>query len=287
LVRIAVGVVLAFAQLGCRQLLDLDPPTQRVDDASPAADARADATAGPDALTYHATAVQFSTATNDYLTTNALDHATNSPRGTASYWVRFTGGDANQQLIVVAAVEVANVGVAGGIYRTADDHLGFLMFDCAGGKLLDMKSNSTYTMASGWVHVLAAWDVSAGLAQLYDNGAPDLAPGPTINNGSICYTAWKWGVGGLSSGSLDAGLADVYASLGTFVDLGSAANRQLFEDTAHKPVDLGASCETPEHSTPTLCFTGSATTWNMNKGSGDGFTVEGGTLAPAATSPSD
>jgi hypothetical protein len=283
----AVGLVLVLAQLGCRQLLDLDPPTQRTDDASPVADATADASTPADATAYHATAVQFSTASNDYLTTNALAHTGNSPRGTASYWVRFTAGDANQQLIVVAAVEVGTVGVAGGIYRTADDHFGFLMYDCAGGKLLDMKSNSTYTTASGWVHVLAAWDVSAGLAQLYVNGAPDLAAGPTINNGNICYTAWKWGVGGLSSGSLDAGLADVYASLGTFVDLGSAANRQLFEDGAQKPVDLGASCETPEQATPTLCFTGSAATWNMNKGSGDGFTVEGTPLAPAATSPSD
>jgi hypothetical protein len=286
-VKIAVGVLLAVAQLGCRQLFGLDSPTPGTDAPAQVDDAPADASKLADAAAYRATAVQFTSASNDYLTTDALDHATNSPLGTASFWVRFTAGDANQQLLVVAAVQVGPAIVAGGIYRTTDDHVAFLMYDCAANKLLEMESQNTYTVASGWVHVLAAWDVSAGLAQLYINGVPDLAAGATINNGSICYTAWKWGVGGYSSGTLDAGLADVYASLGTFTDLGSAANRELFEDGSNKPVDLGTDCDSPTHSTPTLCFTGSATTWNMNKGSGDGFTVEGGALAPALTSPSD
>jgi hypothetical protein len=287
MVRIAVGVLLAVAQLGCRQLFGLDSPTPGTDAPMQVDDAPADASKPTDAAGYRATAIQFTSASNDYLTTDALDHTSNSPRGTASFWTRFTAGDATTQLIVVAAVEVDKVGVAGGIARGSDDHFEFLMYDCLGNKLLDMTSQSAYTIASGWIHVLAAWDVSAGLAQLYINGVPDLAAGPTINNGSICYTAWKWGVGGLSSGSLDAGLADVYATLGTFTDLGSAANRELFEDGSNKPVDLGTDCDTPEHATPTLCFTGSAATWNMNKGSGDGFTVECGALAPALTSPSD
>jgi hypothetical protein len=283
-------LALAPVQLSCRQLLGLDSPTAAQDDA-PRADAVVvvdaaqpiDAPGAPmDAPGYHATAVRFTTAGNDYLTTNMLANTSNSPRGTYSVWIRFTAGDGVSQLM-----SVAQVLAIGGVSRNATNHFQFQLDDCTGNELLAMETQNAYTTASGWVHLLAAWDVSAGLARLYVNGVADLAATPTIKSGSICYGSLKWGIGGISSGRLDADVADLYADLGTFVDISSPDKQLLFAGSGGKPIDLGPRCILPTGSIPNACFTGSAADWNVNKGSGQGFSIEGSSLETAPTSPSD
>ncbi len=238
--------------------------------------------AAPDALTYRATAVSFESAAGDYLWTGSLANTTNAPRGTYSAWFHFTGRDNQQQL-----VSVAQVIFIGGVIREASNRIHFLLPDCTGITVLDMQTTGAYTTTSGWVHVLASWDLPAGRAQIYINDVADRAANPFMLSGNVCYASLKWGIGGLIGGALDADVADFYASLGTSLDLDIEANRRKFIDAAGKPVDLGTNCNTPTGITPTGCFVGDAETWATNKGLGAGMNVDGDGLALAPTSPSD
>lgn len=264
---------------GCSAMLGLRDPELASDaadaDVADSAVPRADAPPG-----YHATAVHFDG--NSYLTAAMLANTAGSPRGTISMWLHFNGGDATQQGLVIAQV----IGT-GGLARTASNHIDVTLRSCNGPTLLDMTSSDTYASTSGWVHLLAAWDVSAGKAQLYINDVADRTPNPTIVSGDICYSAFRWGIGGLSSGELQADVADLYAALGTFIDLDIPTNRRMFRSAAGKPVDLGTGCSIPTGALPTGCFTGNVLGWNVNKGTGGGFTVDGDALSTAPTSPSD
>jgi hypothetical protein len=241
---------------------------------------------GPDAPTppgntYHANAVRFETAGNDYIWTKTLDDAPPSARGTYSAWFHFNAGDGAKQLL-----SVASIFADGGIYRTADGHIRFWLPDCGGVPELDMQTGKTYGSTSGWIHVLAAWDLDAKRADLYVNDMPDLAAPPTTGAGTVCYAAPRWGIGGLTSGQLDADVADLYANLGTYLDVTMDSIRVRFSDHG-KPVDLGPDCTGPTGAQPSGCFVGAQGTWNINKGNAGGFTLGGNGLAVAPTSPSD
>lgn len=275
--RRAWGAVIAVICAGCGRLAfdEHDRP-----DAAAEADALviegADAPAG-----YRASAVRFDTSGNDFMWAGSLLNTVSSGSGTFSAWFHFNGGDDQQQLIAVTQI----IGF-GGVLRTAQNRFRFVMQNCVGFPVVDMQSNGAYTTASGWVHVLAAWDSSAGRADLYINDISDRAT-PTVTVGPICYDTVRWGISGWTSGGLDADVADFYAALGTYLDLDVEANRRKFRDAAGKPVDLGTDCSGPTGSLPTGCFTGAPATWSTNKGAAAGFNLEGDGLAPAATSPSD
>lgn len=277
---LAVAVLLA----GCRAMFGLDAPALATDAAAEADASPADA-ASIDGAAYRASAVRFTTKT--YLSYGALSGVADSPRGMLSVWLRFNGNDNQQQLITAAELGVGNFGGIGGIARQATNHFEIALLSCAGAMRVDMTSTHTYTAASGWIHVLASWDVERGRAQLYINDVDDRAAMTTINNGQICYAVPAWGVGGVSSATLDADVADMFVSLDTSLDLDSPTNRRLFISQSRKPVDLGLRCSTPLSGVvPTLCFTGAPATWATNLGTGAGFSVEGQPLGAAPDGPS-
>ena len=262
---------------GCRAVLGFDDPGALPIDAAVALDATAD-TPLPG---YRATAIRFERAGGDYLTTGKLANTNDAPRGTYSVWLHFQGGDGTRQLIDVAQ----ELGI-GGVIRETSNRFHFVMQMCESPVLLDMQSKHTYTASSGWTHVLASWDLTIGRAQLYINEVDDRADNPTLVTGNICYSAHAWGLGGITSAELDADVADLYAALGTSLDLDDPQTRRLFSDAHGKPVDLGAHCEKPTGMEPAGCMTGDPATWFLNKGYGAGFAVNGDGLA-VAPSPSD
>ncbi|HSN25181.1 MAG TPA: LamG-like jellyroll fold domain-containing protein [Kofleriaceae bacterium] len=283
--RLLPLVVASSASLlaGCTAIFGLDAPHRLADAASADSPTLTDTSRSDAApVGYHATAVRFDPAGGDFLTTGTLAGSTTSGQGTFSVWLHFNGGDGSAQMIAAAQVLAS-----GGIFRNANNKLQFQLNACGGGLLLDVQSAHAYTASSGWIHVLASWDLAASRVQLYVNGVPDLAAGGTIANGAICYTAPKWGIGGLSSASLDADVADWYASFGTAVNLDVVANRAKFRTVAGKPVDLGADCSNATGVTPIACLTGALAQWSINKGTGGGFALHGDGLSAAPTSPSD
>jgi hypothetical protein len=229
---------------------------------------------------YHATAVRFAPASNAYLDDLSLANVSNGPKGTLSIWIHFNGSDGTQQF-------VAGVGGMYGLLRTASNQFRLNFVNCSNAAVVDMYTQGTYTMSSGWVHVLTSWDGTTANGQIYVNDVSDRAAAATLNNDNGCFTSPVWGIGGVVNNQLNADLGDFYVNLTTYVDLTVAANRRLFSDAAGKPVDLGPSCNLPTGSTPTACFTGPVTMWNIDKGTAGGFSAGGGGLTAAQTSPSD
>ena len=284
LARAVVAAALAMLA-GCSALLDLHDPALQS-----AVDGDVVDSPGPhDAplidmppAGYHAAAVRFDPAGGDYLSQGGLLGAPASSQvGTFSMWLHFNGGDGSAQT-VAAAMEIAS----GGVVRNASNKIQFILYQCNGAGLLNMQSVSTITSTSGWTHVLAAWDLANNKAQIYINGVLDTATNPTVKGGSICYNAPTWYIGGGTGGSLDADVADFFASFDTFLDLGSPSNVARFRDQAGKPVDLGPGCSTAAGGTsPIACFIGPVAGWSTNKGTGGGFTLHGDGLAAAPTSP--
>ena len=268
-------LVPAVAACGRLHFDDLESPADAViEDA--AIDAAIDATA------YRASAVSFVRGEGDYLWTGFLANTVNSNKGTYSIWLRFRGGDGQTQLL-----SVAQVVAIGGVLRESSNRFRFLMQNCAGIPLLDMQSTNAYTAASGWVHVLASWDLANDKADLYVDDVEDRAASPGILDGNICYASVKWGIGGLVNGQLEADVAELYAALGTYIDLSQTANRRKFITEQKRPADLGPGCTTPTGAAPTGCFVGDTAAWFTNKGDAGGMNVEGNGLLAAPTSPSD
>lgn len=249
----------------------------------PADDAREVDGPAIDAPPYRPTAVNLAAT---YLKQAGWTNTLNSERGMASFWIELEGGDGQQQQIVNGEV----LSVTGGVFRTAGNQFRFWLPDCNAPPTthVDMYSQNSYGSASGWIHVLAAWDVSAGRGDLYIDGVEDRAANPTIKNGQICYQAGDWGIGGLSSPSLDANVADVYGALGDYLDIRDPSVRAKFITGPHgKPVDPGPDCSAPTGKPPTICLHGDLATWTQNKGVGGGLTVHGAAPTAAADNPAD
>jgi len=234
-----------------------------------------------DAPAYNANAVELDTSGNDYLTRGNFG-APDSASGTLSAWLHFHApSDGAAQDIVTATI----VGYGGGVVRTNTGHVELVMRNCVGGVVLDVQTQNAYTTTSGWVHVLASWDLIATRADIYVGENADRAVGGTIGGTNICYHSVSWAIGGVTSGVLDADVADLYVDLGTFTDFTDPNQRRKFSTVDGKPVSLGATCSTPSGHQPIMCFTSPAAMWNKNSGSGGDFTINGDGLTAATTSP--
>jgi Concanavalin A-like lectin/glucanases superfamily len=230
---------------------------------------------------YRATPIRFETAGGDYMSSGNLANTTSSDAGTYSAWIRLNGPDGATQLFSGAMI----LGI-GGVYRNANNRIELLMQNCVGAPMLDVSSQSAITAARGWFHLLASWDLGQNRVHIYIDDVPDMG-NPFLITGPICYAAVRWGVGGLGPAQLDADVADLYASLGTYIDITVEANRRKFSDASGKAVALGENCSRPTGAVPTACFVGAAPTWHMNKGIGAGMTLSGDGLVTAPDSPSD
>jgi hypothetical protein len=249
-------------------------------------DTSSDGSGADGSSAYRPTAVSFSRANGNYLSMGALNGATSvsQRQGTFSVWLRFTANDGDVQDFMVAT---NTAGLMAGITRTTTNQLQVNAPTCVDLSALVMSTQNMYTIQSGWIHVLAAWDLAAGSASIYVNGTLDTASSPTVINRDICYTAPQWGVGGLTAPELDADVADLYLLLGTYLDISLPATRQKFIDTNGKPVDLGTSCANPTGAPPMSCLHGPLATWNVNVGTGSGMSVNGPALTTASTNPAD
>src|SRR5690606_31597724 len=114
----AVLAGMAATLIGCGRLGFNDHVIADAQDAPDTLDAD-----GVDARTYRASAVRFETAGNDFMWTGSLLDTSNSPRGTYSVWIRFTGADGQLQ-----AINIAQVAAAGGVLRTSGNRFQFLLF---------------------------------------------------------------------------------------------------------------------------------------------------------------
>ena len=181
---------------------------------------------------YVARAVNFD-GTNDYMLRGSdMTGSVDGKTGTVSYWLKLNGGDGNLQIVFRSGAgfvdtrrEVANTITVGGT-------------NSVGAQILLLTSTGTYTASTGWVHVLASWNLATAFGKLYVNDVDVTAGGATLTNDTIDYTQTDWACGARTSGDfkLNAELADLWFSLST-IDITSEANRRRFISAAKKPVD--------------------------------------------------
>jgi hypothetical protein len=238
------------------------------------------------AAPYTANAVNFD-GTNDYLTRGAdLTGNADGKEGIVSLWVNFAaaGNGAVQELF--CSRDATNIGIQ--VVRLADNTFRLLGRATAGTTILTIISNSTYTSASGWVHLLLSWNLAATAGWLYVDDANDQAAGATFTDGTIEYTKTEHAVGAthVGNGKLNGDMAELYVNYATHLDLSVEANRRKFISAAGKPVSLGANGSIPTGSQPIIYLANPTATWQNNLGSGGNFT-ENGALTDASTSPSD
>ena len=236
---------------------------------------------------YRANAVNFD-GTNDFL--RLAGDLTGNPDGkasTLSVWIDFTGGDAASQIILQKHNVTPVTQFA--IDRAVDNTFHVQGRNSAGTLILVVDSTGTYTAASGWVHLLLAFNLATPVARLFINDVDDEAGGSTETNDSINYTTgdgnWNISVNAGTGNKMTADVADFWFD-DSFIDISTEANRRLFIDPQGKPVDLGEAGQLPTGSSPLVFLSGTTTGWETNLGTGGGFT-ENGALTDGGSSPSD
>ena len=230
---------------------------------------------------YTADGVNFDGAS--YLTRGAdLIGNASGKKGTLSLWLNIANVNGDQFRIVQASNDQLS------IQRTLADTIRIYARNAASSIILLMDSNSTWTSASGWIHILASWDLSVPETYMYINDVDDRAASPTETDDTIDYASPDWSVGATTGGfvSYQGDMADLYFHNSASFDLSAEANRRLFSDADGKPISLGADGSAPAGSAPIIFQSGAVASWHTNKGTGGGFT-ENGALTASSTSPSD
>ena len=225
-----------------------------------------------------------------------LTGASDSKVGLLSCWVRLDGYDGAS--ITALNNFDSNTGRIGiNFKRHSDNSFLIVCVNTSASIILSMGSNTTYTTSATWLHVLAAWDLAAGTAQLYVNDIEDRSGSPVVTDDTIVYATTGalpgWHIagspGGNAGGNFNGGMAELYFAI-EYLDISSQANRRKFITASGKPVNLGVDGSTPTGSQPlvycTIASGGVAADFDNNAGAGEDFT-QSGTPTIASTSPSD
>lgn len=238
-------------------------------------------------LYYYAEPAKFD-GTNDYLTRGGdLTGIADGKAGTISFWIRLDGGDGTYRMLLRTPTDAGLVQ----IYACDGSNKIFIeAYNTVPSQILKLVSATAYTAGPLWRHVIASWDLAAGLGYLYVNNASDLAASPVLTNSTIDYTHTNWCVGADISSSytnkLNGSIVDLWFNT-TYLDISQASNRAKFIDqTTLRPVPLGAKGELPTGSQPLLYLGRDYANFQTNLGSGGNFTVTGA-LERGTTSPSD
>lgn len=223
--------------------------------------------------------------TNDYLrrTSNFTGGATSGKTGIMSGWFNLKGGDGSLQ---IAWGQDAGYGQ---FERTTGNKWRLFLYDVAGSAIsLNITSNNTYTTASGWHHVLIAWNVASGIAQMYINDASDVTGSPTALNNTLEYSRLdlSWGANKVGGSKLNADVADFYFNTDTTLDISVTANRRKFITAGLKPVYLGTTGQLPTGATPQIYLTNPFSSWQTNAAGNGNYTVTGA-LTAGDSSPSN
>ncbi|HND55547.1 MAG TPA: hypothetical protein PLV92_24200, partial [Pirellulaceae bacterium] len=166
---------------------------------------------------------------NDYLARGAdLTGVSDGNAGTVSFWIKLNGGDSAIQVVTSSNGTAATARFQ--VNRHSTNAFRVRARNAAGTVILDFFTSSTsYTAGATWRHIIASWDLAAGVAQFYVDDASDIASSPTITNDSIDYTQGGWFVGASNAASnyLYADMADLWFNP-TYLDLSVTANRRKF-----------------------------------------------------------
>ena len=232
---------------------------------------------------------------SSYLTrSSTLAGVADGKKGIFNAWVRSAPGAVSYMLlssINSAGLAVWNIRASDTLVSVAHTQSGAAL-----GALSLTTSNNLTLTNSKWNHILAAWDLEQGKAQLYVNDEkPPLATETKVNT-TLTYTPPLWGIGhdadpALSTFIYRGTVADLYFNTAEYLDIDYTLNRRKFVSSTGRPVDLGANGSTPTGSAPAIYLrlaagATNANSFGRNLGTGGDFTVSG-SLGVSSLSPSD
>ena len=141
-----------------------------------------------------------------------------------------------------------------------------------------------------WHHFLGAMDGQNQIIKVYIDDVPYGDLGVNGTPFDFNMNGKPFSVGGNTFGEEVIGdLADAWFAPGVNLLTGGnivESTRRKFISSTLKPVDLGMDGSTPTGAAPTIFFSGDATAFSTNQGTGGTFTLTG-SLTNASTSPSD
>lgn len=216
----------------------------------------------------------------------ALTSISSGKVGTFSCWFRVYASDGGFKTFIEPGT-ATGPGIQ--VYRWNTNKIAIVGRNAANGTILSMASVTNYVNGMSWAHLLASWDLAAGVGHLYVNDADDRAAAPTLTNDTIAYaTPTEWTIGARHDGNIPFGgdMCDLYLNTDAYIDITNVTNRRKFITAGLKPVDLGADGSAPTGSQPVIFQKNPLATWPTNVGYGGGFTLTG-TLTSASSSPSD
>lgn len=230
-------------------------------------------------------AVNFN-GTTTYLTRGAgLTGAADSKLCTFSYWIN--SSTTGTQIIT------GNTAVGGGVatngtrvvLASGTRQPSFVGHNSAGTIIINFTADSALPDDGEWHHVICSIDMDdQSKVKMFVDGVEQTLTFSTFTGGStIDFTYADWSVGANTDGStkITGSLADVWFKPGTWLDLSSQTVRGKFRNTRGSPVYLGVTGNSPTGSAPILFLSGDATAWHTNKGTGEGFTLNGGAFLAA------
>ncbi len=158
--------------------------------------------------------------------------------------------------------------------------------DSSGSTIL--ASETLGGVPSSWSHVLISIDTAAGVFHAYINDVAQSTTSGFLSTNAIDFTTGDFFIG-RSGGQGDGANGYMYDPYFTdeFIDISIEANRRKFISAAGKPVRLGLTGATPTGTAAKVFCSGAINNWNVNKGTGGGFTVSGNALTVAPDSPTD
>lgn len=225
--------------------------------------------------------------TNDRLFRAAPSGIANSKSGTVSVWSRVDTSQSNMFMRFWI-----NGSLTGFFFRNNFGNVQVSGADAGNTVVLLLQSTPSSFGTGSWNHMLASWDLAAGVAHLYVNDVDVKAAGATITNATIPWASFtQYEVGGEAAAvSYDGGIAELYFAPGQYIDLSVTNNRRLFINPSLKPANLGATGSSPTGSAPSiylhLADAEAPANFATNRTGNGNFTITG-TLTTYASSPSD
>jgi len=234
---------------------------------------------------YHADAVHFDGSS--WLDTEALA-ATDNAFFSFSFWINPPTEIKTNNVIWVVDPEDT--------YRSADDFGTFLngddeavfdyYFECGlldGSQFLKVQMiTNNVLVSSGWVHLCGSLRTDTGTGLLFVNDVENSQISHAGTFASCAFSGLPFYVGSdtFEGDGLLGDLADVWLAPGVLVDFSVEANRRIFISADGKPVNPSG------FPASAVLFSGNASTFPVNQGTGGAFTLTG-SLTNASTSPSD
>lgn len=170
--------------------------------------------------------------------------------------------------------------------------LGAVLSNGTGLSSVEFDSDASAVSFNAWHHLFVSADLNhaAGskLLNLYLDGVSirdpsaggDTDPAFLMNVNGVAF-GLPAAASQLSALNANISFSDVWIGVGQYVDPSAIAS---FRSSAGRPVFLGANGELPTGTSPTYFFSGDATAFATNKGTGDAVSLTG-TLAAAPSNP--